>query len=283
MPRWLIAYAVLYFFDSVLIAFNTLQTDASVLERQYGCLENLAQELQTHIQAAYNADLDPKNRQLQLLGETIVLGQFGVNSDGARAMCSGISVEACELEESLEVQELMQVLQSVSILYLVALNGIAVILRGRESHSREVTDLPQCLPMSFANMSVVDFVKLVKSHKHRLKTVFDDAFIQKVTDQHKLLVRSVAVEPALRLALEASSKKPFHLAWSPAGSRFSDLLVFAGGMACVMPTTSRVEGDFCLMCYRRDDNCAGLTDFSLEGVMHSKQYTVLQKATSLLT
>ena len=55
--------------------------------------------------------------------------------------------------------------------------------------------------------------------------------------------------------------------------------MFAGGLgAAVMPTTSRVEGDFSLMGYRKNANCSGMSDFALEGVMHSKQFDALQKA-----
>ncbi len=57
-----------------------------------------------------------------------------------------------------------------------------------------------------------------------------------------------------------------------AGSRFEVLQIFATSIATVMPTTSRVEGDFSLMSRRRDEHCTALTDFSLEGVMHENQY-----------
>ncbi|XXQ31301.1 PiggyBac transposable element-derived protein domain-containing protein [Plasmodiophora brassicae] len=45
----------------------------------------------------------------------------------------------------------------------------------------------------------------------------------------------------------------------------------------VMPTTSRVEGDFSLMSYRRNAYCAAMTDFVLEGIFtYAKQYRALQ-------
>ena len=129
-------------------------------------------------------------------------------------------------------------------------------------------------------MSPVDFVELVASHEKRLKTVYDDIFLEKITDQHKLLKQAVATEPVLLSALKATAKNSFHEAWNAAGHRFTELRTFAGGLASVLPTTARVEGDFSIMGYRRDDNCANLSIFSLEGVLHSKQYTKLKKSTS---
>jgi hypothetical protein len=101
--------------------------------------------------------------------------------------------------------------------------------------------------------------------------------VSKVFEQHKALIRILELEPVLRARLERESKKEFSVAWSGVGSRFSELQTFAAGIATVMPTTSRVEGDFSLMNYRRNEYCANLTDISLEGVMHSKQYPDLLK------
>ena len=45
-----------------------------------------------------------------------------------------------------------------------------------------------------------------------------------------------------------------------------------------MPTTSQIEGDFSLVNYHKNDHCSNLSDFALEGVMHSHQLRELQNA-----
>ena len=45
-----------------------------------------------------------------------------------------------------------------------------------------------------------------------------------------------------------------------------------GGLVSVFPGTATVESNFLLINLEKDDYCAGLTDFSLEGILHSKQY-----------
>jgi hypothetical protein len=51
-----------------------------------------------------------------------------------------------------------------------------------------------------------------------------------------------------------------------------ELKRFCGGLASVFPGTATVESDFSLSNWEKDDYCASLTDFSLEGILHSKQY-----------
>ena len=54
--------------------------------------------------------------------------------------------------------------------------------------------------------------------------------------------------------------------------------MFSAGLATLMPTMSRVEGDFSIMGYRRNSYCSGMTDFALKGVMYAKQLFDLRKA-----
>jgi hypothetical protein len=106
--------------------------------------------------------------------------------------------------------------------------------------------------------------------------------MQKVCQQQKELIRVAAEEPALMMQLQSKTRNAFSQSWSPCGSRFKDLEKFSAGLATVMPTTSRVEGDFSLMNYRRNSYCSAMTDFSLEGVMYSKQYDALQHVATRL-
>ena len=70
----------------------------------------------------------------------------------------------------------------------------------------------------------------------------------------------------------------FQNCWSPLESNFyDDLRQYRGGIASVMPGTSCVESNFSLINWTKDPNSKQLTDFSLEAILHSKQYQKLQK------
>ena len=98
------------------------------------------------------------------------------------------------------------------------------------------------------------------------------------------LLGIVAQEAPLSSQLHARllTHMVFSKSWAPCGSRFKEFGQLAAGLATVMPTTSRVEGDFSLMCYRRNIYSSALTDFALEGAVYAKQYDDLQVAASKL-
>ena len=75
----------------------------------------------------------------------------------------------------------------------------------------------------------------------------------------------------------------FNRVWTPPGRDYESLRVFASGLATVMPTTSRVEADyFSFINYRKNEYNAGLSDFSLEGVLFSRQAKELERYFNLL-
>jgi hypothetical protein len=183
-----------------------------------------------------------------------------------------------DLESSLNESDRETAFRAAATIYLVSLNGIGKIIIGLQSTRHESEAIPCVPPLSIGSMSVVSFVELVSAHLSRLLAGYDDTFVSNICQQHKPLIITPEHEPVLRSQLERVSRKEFSLVWAPTGSRFAELQCFAAGIATVMPTTSRVEGDFSLMNYCRNSYCSAMTDFCLEGVMHSKQYQFLQKA-----
>jgi hypothetical protein len=59
------------------------------------------------------------------------------------------------------------------------------------------------------------------------------------------------------------------------GEKFLQLELFCGGLATLLPGTASVESDFSIVNYEKDQYRAKLTDFSLEGIMHAKQYDLV--------
>ena len=61
--------------------------------------------------------------------------------------------------------------------------------------------------------------------------------------------------------------------------RFKNLEMFCGGLASTFPATSSVESDFSILKWEKDIHRMSLTEFSLEGVMHARQFKRLQSLT----
>ena len=169
-----------------------------------------------------------------------------------------------------------------SVLYLEAMNGVVVACSGRQAAGRESASVPPCLLMEMIGTSVVDFVALVSSHNMQLQSAFKTEVMQNICQHHKDLVRIASQDPPLRLQLQAKTRSVFSKSWLPCVSCFHELQMFMEGLMKVMPTTSRVEGDFSLMSYHHNSYFLGLTDFSLEGIMYANQYKALQKVAAPL-
>ena len=66
----------------------------------------------------------------------------------------------------------------------------------------------------------------------------------------------------------------FSEAWAPFDEQFAPLKRFFGGLETVVPGTATVESDFSFINWDKDDYCSSLTDFSLEGILHSNNNTL---------
>ena len=62
-------------------------------------------------------------------------------------------------------------------------------------------------------------------------------------------------------------------------ARFKQLENFCSGLATVFPGTANVESNFSILKWEKDDGRTALTNFSLEGIMHAKQYEQMSKLT----
>jgi len=74
----------------------------------------------------------------------------------------------------------------------------------------------------------------------------------------------------------------FDEAWSTIRKKYPLLCMFFGGLASVFPGTSTVESDFSNIGFEKDDYCAALTNFSLEGILQCKQFKLLHQVKALI-
>jgi hypothetical protein len=70
----------------------------------------------------------------------------------------------------------------------------------------------------------------------------------------------------------------YHDAWICLQNTYPLLERFVGGLATIFPCTSTVESDFSVVKYEENMNRMSLTDASLEGILHAKQYRRMHSA-----
>lgn len=74
----------------------------------------------------------------------------------------------------------------------------------------------------------------------------------------------------------------FHEEWVSVQSRFSKLCEFSGGLATVYPGKTRVEREFSIIGWEKEEYRTALMDLSLEGIMQAKQSSTCRKFESYI-
>ena len=102
------------------------------------------------------------------------------------------------------------------------------------------------------------------------------ADIVTMEEEHRDLVQAAAAKPALLGALDACKDGvSFADGWSVVKGCFESLHRFVGGIALVFLGTLQVESDFSIIKAEKDIFQTSITNLSLEGILHSKQFNML--------
>jgi hypothetical protein len=132
------------------------------------------------------------------------------------------------------------------------------------------TDEPS-LPRDFAELSPIADAKSARVPSGVLQRSSDTD-----RDQCQDLVSVYQKEQTLKACLDnCTGCSKFADVWHLLGEKFTPLRDFAGGLGTVSPSTATVESDFSLC--RRRASLEAQTDFSLEGILHYKQYEAILK------
>lgn len=179
--------------------------------------------------------------------------------------------------DSLPAAEKNTVVCSVGNLVVCLAAGIDEIEPERDSNNAPAASLPPCLPREYATMLPSVFVDLVIRFRSRLEKHFSNGFIDALEREQKDLRIAYQRENVFRETIDRMPESiGFHEAWSTFEHRFPKLCTFAGGCASVYPGTTRVESDFSVINWEKDDFRSSLMNFSLEGIMHCKQFKAIE-------
>ncbi|CAI5717463.1 unnamed protein product [Hyaloperonospora brassicae] len=142
---------------------------------------------------------------------------------------------------------------SKGLLNLIA--GLDEVVAERNSLNGVSSDvLPPVLPHELVTLNGRDFTAIVRAQRERLAArwvpISAEATMDYIETEFRDLKNAYRNETPLRNALDGT-----------------------------FPGTSSVESDFSILKWEIDIHRMSLTDFSLEGVMHARQFKLLQKLT----
>ena len=170
-------------------------------------------------------------------------------------------------------------------MFVDAAHGISEVTACRDRNNQSSSDsLPPVLPHQLTSIDMRQFSKLVEAHRARLCCTYSSDDMETLGQEFRELRRAYNEEPVFKAALEDCRKEgpPFKECWSITSKRFPMLQAFCGGLASAFPNTATVESDFSVIGVEKNVYRKSLTDFSLEGVLHCKQFSSLQQLAASL-
>ncbi|KAF4045730.1 hypothetical protein GN244_ATG01902 [Phytophthora infestans] len=140
--------------------------------------------------------------------------------------------------------------------------------------------LPPALSRKFVKLKDRDLSALIVKHRDRMAPHWTDEEMDAVEQEHLALCDQYRSHEQFRRSIDKEAA--FHEivctvedAWNKVDGKFAALKRFAGGLATTFPGTSTVESDFSILKWEKPPSKSRLTNFSLEGVLHAKQFDLL--------
>jgi hypothetical protein len=165
------------------------------------------------------------------------------------------------------------------LMFVSVVNGLRAIVAERDSNNAASNEVLPVLPRHLVSLRRTDFKKLLKQHNARLRALIDSTRKHQVGQEFVKLKRLYQSDADVRESVDQSSDvdTTFEEGWELLGSQYPRLCQFCGDFATAFRNTATVESDFSVMGLEKASYWRSLTDFSLEGVLHAKQYEPLQR------
>ena len=259
------------------LTFKALQGLTTLLSQQHHRLQDLSRQYcqMVNVQGPLSANdisVLPPN-------EYIVNGKFAVSKKDSKNFIDELGVWVNRTINTLNPEDLHRLTNSVALLFTQLVQEISEIVAERNSSNDAGEALPSVLPIRLSQLTMREFSGTFIAYSQRFRNEHDENDEEIVSEQFVQFRSAFRNEPVLRTAIENCdvSKTSFEEGWAVVNGRFPLLMEFSGGLATAFPNTATVESDFSILGYEKNANGSGLTDFSLEGILHGKQYDDLYK------
>ena len=113
----------------------------------------------------------------------------------------------------------------------------------------------------------------LQRHWGRLDYTFSIEEIENIGRHNKALCDLYCRQPDAESSIESFDEGvAYRDNWNGLHNTYLLLERFVGGLAIIFPGTSTVESDFLVVKYEKNRNHMSLSDESLEGILHAKQF-----------
>ena len=279
---WIFLHALQAFAGEAKVAFTSLQGLSTIVSQQKARLTRL---VDTYCRmSGMQGPLEDDQ-----IGDVIAVqpaehcGAFVITHESVRSCLDGLGLWVIEQLDSLHPDDLCPLLGCIGKLFVEAADGISNVVCERDQENQPSnSELPPVLPCELSAIGMREFVKFLQNHRQRLLPFFGPEGINDISTEFSRFTRAYREEAQFQEAIKndadaANGPKNFKDSWATTQGRFPMLQQFCGGLATAFPNTATVESDFSVIGWEEDDTRRDLTDFSLEGILHSKQFRELKK------
>lgn len=183
-------------------------------------------------------------------------------------------------------EEVTRIGKMIGTLFVGLYAGIKGIVATRTSqNSASENEVPPVSPHQLVQWRTSELCELLRGHRGRLENAgWSRENIDHIEADHRGLLNAFREESVFKTAVKecSDSSTTFEDGWSLTLGRFEQLRQFCGGLASIFPNTARVEADFSLIGWEKDHYRQSLTDLSLEGILHAKQFDTLRSLSERL-
>jgi hypothetical protein len=274
---WLIIMAVSQTLKVVNPVIQGLQGLTTLLSEQETSLSSLISNLCNL--ADVEGPLSPSMIEQKIAtGDYVAKERFAVSRKNTRDFLSDLGSAAIGFINCIDNEDETVVINAVSEMLLSIVNGVHNVIGGNDGNTLRAENVAAILPHHLARLRPRHVSTQVRKQRERLLTSFSEAAIDEIEIRHQDLVLAYQKEITLKACLDkCTACSAFEDAWNLLGERFTLLRDFAGGLSTVFPRTAAVESDFSIIKWEKDECRSALTEFSLEVIMHCKQYRAILK------
>ncbi len=271
--------AMHHFTSLTAITFRTIQGLSTLLDQQQAALDDLVTSFIDDVGVI--GPLSPEAIANLEVSEHVISGRYAVQLSYVREFVSGLASWADSIVDEVDPVQRSDLWNDIASVYVTACDRVSQLSSLRDADNNALTNLsslPPVLPHDLIKLSAAEFIRRAHRHTYRLQHHYSVDHIDVIADEHKLLLHAYRSEPVLKQAIDGlDGRSSFRDGWSLIGSRFPNLMEFCGVLATIFPGTNTVESEFSVLRWEKDNFRKSLSDFGLEGVMESKQWTFLEQ------
>ncbi|ETN13044.1 hypothetical protein PPTG_07990 [Phytophthora nicotianae INRA-310] len=265
--------------QNTVITFRSLEGTTALVTEQMAQMKKLSSDIQIMFGVRAvgdedNSELDNRPTTLSLAENNAmvcdhakILDLLQDNGSFAIKILDTIGTDAATL--------LASDLASVMATFVERVNSIEP--KRNEKNEPVEGELPPSLPREFVKLQGRDLSALILKHRDRMAPHWTGEQIDAIEQEHSALCDQYRRHEQFRRSIDNDIEKvcTFEDAWNNADGKSPILKRFAGGLATTFPGTSTVESDFSILKWEKPPSKSRLTSFSLEGLLHAKQFALL--------